>query len=240
MYTFQRVLIPLILTSASAIDIRQLVQKVAEQKRGLAEDDVGSSTFTCLMAALNFGSTSDPSDPSMAQGGVLSSTLGLVLGSDLNSICPDPTSCDIADTLLYTQADDLCTGAGGQLLTTDISICKDTLVTIAESLGSSATELGLDQVTNIKVSNIPVCLPPSPTCPADFDLFPAIASVLDQIVAFLPTDQVDSEQTKAVVSAVSKFLEGEDCSATSSGSGAFSSLFLAGILAMGASLFATV
>jgi hypothetical protein len=244
MHTFQRFLIPLILTSASAIDIRQFVQKVAEQKRGLAEDDVGGATLTCLMAALTFGSTSDPSDPSMAEGGVLSSTLGLVLGSDLFSICPDPASCDIAGNPLYTQADDLCSAAGGQMLTTDISVCKDTLVTIAESLGENSTELGLDEVTDVNVSNIPVCLPPPPTCPADLDLFPAIASVLDLIVGALSTNP-DSEQIKAVVSAVSKILEGEeDCSIESStetsGSGAFSSLFLAGILAMGASLFATV
>jgi hypothetical protein len=236
MRAFQKLLVPLLFASGSALDIRQLVQKAAEQKRDL--QDESAANLMCLIGALSFGASN--STDTMAQDGVLFSTLGLVLGSDLTTICPDPSSCDLAGTPLYEQATGLCTSAAGQLLTTDISICKDTLVTLAESLGSSAAELGLEDVADIQVSNIPVCLPPEPICPANFDLFPALASVLDTLVATLPPEQADSAETKAILNAVSKLLEGEDCSTTSSGSNAFSSLLIAGVLAMGASLFATL
>jgi len=241
MPSFQKLLIPLFLTSASSLDVRGQPIQQAAAARELLDASTLAFLQTCLPAAATFGSTStDTTDATggfaLAQDGVLYSTLDKILGSDLKTVCPEPSACDLANTTVYEQAAGLCTTVGGQLVDTNIDTCKDTLVDLAGSLGTTEADLGLDGVTEVSVSNIPICLPPPPICAKDIDIFRALASAVDAIGTLI---QIPADQA-AILQIVPKLIEKNDCPAATSGGSALYSLFVAGVLVMGASLFVTL
>jgi len=183
--------------TVSAFDTDTFIATLKE--RQLAEGDSGDN---CLSSALSSASTS------------LATASSLLMGSDVNDVCPDLSACDLGASDFATQLKEDCDNSNGKVFVESISLCKNTIksiIDISSMFNSSEIEdLQLDSIEEIEITGIPICL--SSTCPDDFDLFDTLVTLLPTLAALIDIDGIPTDVVKDITDIVTEVLEGKECS----------------------------